>query len=524
MLRYFPARQGKSVLAKRWPATMTPSSHVAQPDVVLIGSGVMSAHVGVLLKRLDPALKIQLYEAAQDFAPESSHGWNNAGTGHAGLCELSYTPTRAADGTVNVSKAVEIFAQFEHSLQFWAHAVASGMIQSPREFINPVPHLSFVHGREQVDFLRARHAALTAHHFFQEMAFTTDRDKIAGWAPLLIEGRASAVPVAATKMAGGTDVNFGALSRKLHAWLGQQPGCGLASGHRVVGLTKAGDGWEIRALELATGAVRTSRAKFVFIGAGGGSLLLLQKAGLPEARGLGGFPIGGQWLVCADPAIVARHQAKVYGQALGTAPTMAVPHLDTRVLDGKQTLLFGPFAAWTTKFLHRHGSWTDLFRSVKPHNLATLLKIGWRNLDLIKYLVQQGTQSMAERLDALQGFYPTARAEDWKLVDAGIRVQAIKQTDGEAGIVHYGTEVLTSADRSLAALLGASPGASVCVDIATQVIRTCFPELLASYIGRARLEQMIPSLALDLRRPENAAEFFSMAKTARLNLGLVSET
>lgn len=496
------------------------NTHIDHPDVVLIGSGIMSANLGALLRRLDPALRIQVYEAADELAYESSNGWNNAGTGHAGICELSYTPSREADGTVKVQKVIDIFQEFEQSLQFWAHAVASGMIAHPKEFINPVPHISFVHGAEQVEFLRARHAGMSAHHFFAPMEFSTDRAKIGAWAPLLTEGRDPAVPIAATKMDGGTDVNFGVVSRKLLGWLASQAGCGVAAGHKVVGLSKAGAGWDVTARDRKTGAERTVSAKFVFVGAGGGSLPLLQMAGLPEAKGLGGFPIGGNWLVCDDPVIVAKHQAKVYGQALDAAPTMAVPHLDTRILDGKKTLLFGPFAAWTTRFLHRTGSWTDLPRSVKPHNLGTLLKIGTTNLPLVRYLVQQGTQSMADRMAVLHIFYPNAQAKDWKLVDGGIRVQAIKKTDGEAGIVHYGTEVLTSADRSMSALLGASPGASVCVNIVLEIIKTSFPHLFASEAAQARLKELIPTYGEDMRLPSNVARFGDLQKRARAALRL----
>jgi malate dehydrogenase (quinone) len=497
------------------------SAHIDNPDVVLIGSGVMSANLGALLKRLDPTLRIQVYEAADELAYESSNGWNNAGTGHAGICELSYTPKREADGTVKVQKVIDIFEQFEHSLQFWANAVSSGMIDAPKEFINPVQHISFVHGKDQVDFLRARYAGMSAHHFFASMQYSTDRAKIAQWAPLLTEGRDPAVPIAATKMDGGTDVNFGVVSRKLLAWLAQQEGCGVAAGNKVVGLKKAGTGWKVTAREIKTDKERTVNAKFVFVGAGGGSILLLQMAGLPEAKGLGGFPIGGNWLVCEDPAIVARHQAKVYGQALDAAPTMAVPHLDTRILDGKKTLLFGPFAAWTTRFLHRTGSWTDLLRSVKPHNLMTLLKIGATNIPLVRYLVQQGTQSMADRMEVLHIFYPNAQEKDWMLKDGGIRVQAIKKTDGEAGIVHYGTEVLTSADKSMSALLGASPGASVSVNIVMEVIKTSFPHLLEGEAGQKRIEAIIPTYGTDYRAPDKAARFAELQRVAQKALQLV---
>jgi len=489
------------------------ATHIADPDVILIGSGIMSANLAALLKRLEPKLTLQVYEVTEKLAQESSHGWNNAGTGHAGICELSYTPKREADGSVNVAKAIGIFEQFEQSKQFWSYAVASGMAENPQEFINPVAHLSFVHGPDQVDFLKARHAGMSAHHFFSEMVYSTDRATIASWAPLLTEGRGEG-PIAATKMASGTDVNFGVISRKLLHWLSQQKGCGIASSHRVIDLTKTATGWDVAIKDLATGAVRQNHAKFVFVGAGGGSLHLLQKSGIPEAKGLGGFPIGGQWLVCDNPDIVKKHQAKVYGQALDAAPTMAVPHLDTRILDGKKTLLFGPFAAWTTKFLHKKGSWTDLHGSIKPDNLLTLLKIGASNLPLVKYLVQQGTQSMAHRMDVLHIFYPAAQAKDWKLIDAGIRVQAIKKTDGEAGIVHYGTEVITNSERSISALLGASPGASVSVNIVLDVIKLCFPQLLATDAGKARMKEMIPTYDEDIKLPENAGYFRDVQQRA----------
>ncbi|HRI81502.1 MAG TPA: malate dehydrogenase (quinone) [Opitutaceae bacterium] len=489
------------------------ASQVENPDVILIGSGIMSANLGALLKRLEPALRIQVYEVTADLAQEASHGWNNAGTGHAGICELSYTPTQAADGTVDVSNAIKIFEQFERSRQFWAYAVAEGMVQKPNDFINPVQHLSFVHGAKWVDYLRARHAGMAAHHFFADMTFTTDRATIGGWAPLLTAGRAD-VPIAATKMDSGTDVNFGEIARKLLGWLGAQPGCGVASGHRVIDLAQTAGGWDVTVRDLANGAIRRNRAKFVFVGAGGGSLQLLQKSGIPESKGIGGFPIGGQWLVCDNPDIVAQHQAKVYGQPLDAAPTMAVPHLDTRILDGKKTLLFGPFAAWTTKFLHKKGSWWDLPGSVKPHNLATLLKIGATNIPLVRYLVQQGTQSMDDRMEVLHVFYPDAKKTDWKLIDAGIRVQAIKKTDGEAGIVHYGTEVITNADRTISALLGASPGASVSVHIVLEVIQKCFPHLLATPEGAARMKAMIPTYDVDIKKPENAAFYRTQAARA----------
>ncbi len=456
----------------------------------------MSANLGALLKCLDPNLKIELYEVTDELSQESSNGWNNAGTGHAGICELSYTPERGKDGKVKVGKAVEIFEQFEQTKQFWAYAVRSGMIDSPGDFINPVPHISFVYGQEQVDFLKSRFEGMVKHPFFSEMEYSEDSEKIRDWAPLLIDGRED-MPVAATRMVSGTDVNFGDLSRKLIHWLGEQEGCSYYLQNRVVDLNRAAKGWELSIKDVKNERIWKKNVKFVFIGAGGGSLPLLQKAGVPEIKGYGGFPIGGQWLICDDPKIVHQHEAKVYGLSPGAAPTMAVPHLDSRWLEGKKTLLFGPYAAWTTKFLHRGGSFFDLPRSIKIHNILTLIKVGFSNIPLVSYLIKQGLQSMNTRMKELRNFYPDAEDKDWKLIDAGIRVQAIKKEDGDAGIVHFGTEVVTTEDRSISSVLGASPGASVSVNIMLEVIRKCFPELCKIESSQKKLQEMIPTFELN---------------------------
>ncbi len=480
--------------------------HSDNADIILIGSGIMSANLGAMLKCLRPELKIQVYEASDELAQESSNAWNNAGTGHAGICELSYTPDRDKNGQVEVSNAIAIYDQFEKSRQFWAFAVSEGMIDSPRDFIHPVPHVSFVRGQSQVEFLRDRHAAMSAHHFFDSMQFSTDRAEVQNWAPLLINGRDDE-PIAATRMDDGTDVNFGALSRKLINWLAGQHDCAVATSHRVIGIQKHANGWTVRVKDLRRNEVRESSAAFVFIGAGGGSLPLLQKSGIPESKGFGGFPIGGQWLVCDNPKIVAQHQAKVYGQAQGEAPTMAVPHLDTRVIDGTKALLFGPFAAWTTRFLKETGGLTDLPLSVRPDNIASLLKVGAYNLPLVKYLIQQGLQSMESRMQLLRTFYPEADRKDWRLMDAGIRVQAIKRTDGEAGIVHYGTEIVTNKEKTIAALLGASPGASVSVALMLQVIQDCLPNVLEHPDSAKTLGSMFPTYKLDLLSPSSIQKF-----------------
>ncbi len=475
------------------------------PDVVLIGGGVMSAHLGAMLKRLDPRLAIEVYEAAPEFAQESSDGWNNAGTGHAGLCELNYTPPPLVAGApIDVTKAVEIFARFEQSRQFWSYAVAQGLAPRPAEFIRAVPHLSFVRGEAQIAFLRARRAALAGHPFFRAMEFTTERDVLRRWTPLLVDGRAPE-PIAATKMDAGTDVNFGELSRQLLAWLATQDDCRVLAGHRVTHLRRGAAGWDLTVRHTESGESKPVRARFVFIGAGGGTLPLLQATGLPVTQGLGAFPIAGQWLVCDNPAVVARHFAKVYGPPPRDSGALGGPHLDVRHLHGKRVLLFGPFATWTTKFLHRTGNVTDLPYSLRFDNIATLLRTGLHNPVLTRFLVQQAWQSRENRLRALRVFYPEARVDDWRLVDAGIRVQALKKAD--AGCLYFGTEVVTAPDGTLAALLGASPGASVAANIALQIIRTCFPDRLRNPEGHARMKAMLPTFDVDLSAPASAADY-----------------
>ncbi|MEM6884234.1 MAG: malate dehydrogenase (quinone) [Verrucomicrobiota bacterium] len=492
---------------------MKPPDHIENPDVILIGSGIMSATLGAMLKELKPELSIQLYEMTADLGQEASNGWHNAGTGHAGICELSYTPDYGEDGEVDVSKAFEIFNQFEHSKQFWGYAARTGMLQNTQDFVNPVPHLSFVYGQKQVDFLRSRFRKMQAHHFFEEMTFTEDREEIRELAPLLLEGR-NKTPIAVTCMKRGTDINYGALAAKLIYWLGKQKDCDYKCSHRITNITKAGDQWRLEIKDLKTNQTFTNTAKFVFIGAGGGSLPLLQKSGIKESKGFGGFPIGGQWLICDKPKVVEKHMAKVYGMSPGAAPTMAVPHLDTRIIDGKKAILFGPFASWTTKFLHLEGHLTDLPRSIKCDNIASLIRVGLHNIPLVRYLIQQGTQSMQKRMTELRNFYPAAKEEDWRLIDAGIRVQAIKKEHGDAGIVHFGTEVLTSEDKTISSLLGASPGASVSTNIILQIIKCCFSESLATQEGHQRMKAMIPSYNEDLRLPELATRQRELSEEA----------
>ncbi|WP_315372368.1 malate dehydrogenase (quinone), partial [Paenibacillus xylanexedens] len=444
-------------------------------DVILIGAGIMSATLGTLLKELAPDWNIKVFEKLATAGEESSNEWNNAGTGHAALCELNYTVERP-DGTVDISKAIKVNEQFQISKQFWSYLVNSRLIRNPRDFIMPIPHLSYVHGESNVQFLKRRYDSLSNHPLFAGMEFSDDKKELAKWMPLMMKDRTSNEPVAATKIDSGTDVNFGALTRMLIKHLKEQQ-VGVHYQHSVKNMKRTSDGqWELSVKNLKSGAVERHKAKFVFIGAGGGSLHLLQKTGIPEGKHIGGFPVSGIFMVCKNQKVVEQHHAKVYGKASVGAPPMSVPHLDTRFIDNKKSLLFGPFAGFSPKFL-KTGSNADLITSVKMHNLLTMLAAGVKEISLTKYLIQQLMLSKEQRMAELRDFVPGAKSEDWDMVLAGQRVQVIKDTvQGGKGTLQFGTEVVTSADGTIAALLGASPGASTAVQVMLEILQRCFPQ------------------------------------------------
>ena len=452
-------------------------------DALLVGAGIMGATLSALLRELDPGLKVVVLERLPQLACESSGPMNNAGTGHAANCELNYTP-EAADGSIPIAKALSINASFERSLQFWSSLVERQVLGDPGAFIRRVPHLSFVWGEAHVAFLRRRFEAMQASPQFSDMAWSTDPEQLREWIPLVMAGRRLDQPLAATRVERGTDVNFGALTRQL------LQGADLRLGQQVLDLQRTSSGWRV---QTSSGSLE---APFVFLGAGGGSLPLLQRSGIPEARAYGAFPVSGQWLVCRNPAVIEAHEAKVYGKAAVGAPPMSVPHLDTRWIDGKRALLFGPYAGFSTRFL-KQGSLWDLGRSVKPYNLLPTLEVGAKNFDLVRYLVGQVVQRPKQRIDSLRDFLPEVRANDWELAVAGQRVQIIKQVNGR-GSLQMGTEVVSSADGSLAALLGASPGASTAVDTMVEVLQRCMGERCASQAWQQRLKALIPSWGEDL--------------------------
>lgn len=483
-------------------------------DVILIGAGIMSATLGTLLKELVPDWNITVFEKLDKPGEESSNEWNNAGTGHSALCELNYTVEKP-DGSMDITKAIKINEQFQISRQFWSYLVNSNRIRHPQDFIRPLPHMSLVQGEENVAFLKKRFEALSNNPLFEGMEFSDDPKKLRQWIPLIMEGRTSKEPVAATKIDSGTDVNFGALTRILFENLKSQ-NVDIRYKHEVKDIKRTDDGsWELK-VRNASGEVERHTANFVFIGAGGGSLPLLQKTGIPESKHIGGFPVSGLFLVCNNPEVVRQHHAKVYGKAAVGAPPMSVPHLDTRYIDNKKSLLFGPFAGFSPKFL-KTGSNMDLLGSVKPNNVFTMLAAGVKNIPLTKYLVQQLMLSKEQRIEELRQFVPNARGEDWDTVVAGQRVQVIKDTTaGGKGTLQFGTEVVSAADGSVAALLGASPGASTAVHVMLDVIKRCFPEHLQEW--GPRIKEMIPSYGLSLS--ENPGLLHEIHTSTALALGL----
>jgi malate dehydrogenase (quinone) len=468
-------------------------SEVAKTDVALVGAGIMSATLATLLKLMEPDWSITVIERLDGAAAESSDPWNNAGTGHSALCELNYTPQRP-DGTIEISKAVNVNEQFQVSRQFWAHAVENGVLPDVRSFLNPIPHVSFVHGAGNLDYLKRRRETLVQNPLFASMEYIDDDAEFARRLPLMAAKRNFAEPVALNWTQDGTDVDFGSLTRQLLGFVAQR-GANTLFGHEVRNLAKESDGtWTLKVANRRTGQERKLNAKFVFVGAGGGALPLLQKSGIKEAKGFGGFPVGGQWLRTGNPELAAAHQAKVYGAPPLGAPPMSVPHLDTRVINGRSYLLFGPFAGWSPKFL-KQGKVTDLPFSVKPNNLGSMLGVGLTEMSLVKYLVGQLLLTEADRVDALREFAPSAVDSDWELDIAGQRVQVIRKK-GAGGVLEFGTTVLSAADGSIAGLLGASPGASTAVPAMLDVMKRCFSDRFPSW--EPKLKEMVPSFGIEL--------------------------
>ncbi len=495
-------------------------------DVLLIGGGIMSASLGTWLQELQPGWKQLMVERLDGVALESSNGWNNAGTGHSANMELNYTPERA-DGSIDVSKALEINESFMISRQFWTAQVQRGVLHDPRSFINSTPHMSFVWGDKNVEYLTKRFDALQKTTLFQGMKFSTDHQQIQQWAPLVMEGRDPKQKVAATWTPVGTDVNYGEITRQLVGSLKKDQNFKLETSSEVTDFKRNGDNsWHVTIKDVKSGEKRAVDAKFVFIGAGGGAIKLLQKTGIPEADNYGGFPVGGSFLMTENPEIANRHLEKVYGQASVGAPPMSVPHIDSRTLDGKKVVLFGPFATFSTKYL-KNGSLFDLLSATTTSNIMPMTHVGIDNFDLVKYLIGQVMLSDDDRFEALKEYYPNARKEDWKLIQAGQRVQIIKKDAEKGGLLKLGTEIVTDQQKTLAALLGASPGASTAAPITLDVMKKLFPEQFASPEWQQKIRAIVPSFgqklngntALTQQVWDNTAATLQLTKPPVINMG-----
>lgn len=492
------------------PHTLISVTPKPKYDVVMIGGGIMSATLATLLHELDPQLNIAIFERLGRFAKESTAAWNNAGTGHSAFCELNYTPQKA-DGSVEISKAENIAEQFEVSKQFWSYLINKNYINRPQDFVNSCPHLSLVFGENDAEFLKKRFDNMSKSVLFEGMEFTTDHDKLREWIPLVMSKRNQSEVLAATKMDAGTDVNFGTLTRKMGRHLMANTNVEIFVYTEVKDIDPIKNGWKMKVKDRTHNIKHDVTADFVFIGAGGYALPLLDSSDIEESAGYGGFPVSGQWLVTHNPELVAQHEAKVYTQAPVGAPPMSVPHLDLRIIDGKKALLFGPFAGFSTKFL-KEGSYLDLPESVNTKNIRSLFGAWWHNLPLTKYLIQQVAMNKAQRIQHLREFVKDAKEEDWELKVAGQRVQIIKKDDKAGGKLEFGTEVVTNNSGTIASLLGASPGASTAVSAMINVLEKCFPEKMESE-WKDKLKEMIPSYGTKLsENPEMTAMLRAYSK------------
>lgn len=461
-------------------------------DLICVGGGIMSATLALMAKIIAPELKIRIYERLDKVAEESSAAWNNAGTGHSALCELNYTPPNE-DGSVSINKAIEICTQFEISKQFWSFLVAKDFIESPRDFIHPVPHHSWVRGSKNADYLEKRFEAMRQHYMIDSIEFTRSIEKMKEWFPLIAKGRDEDEVMAASRIGRGTELNFAVLTRELFKILEEEYDTPVYCSHEVRDIDPdEGVEWTVEVKNMETKEVEKLDAQHVFIGAGGGSLLLLEKVEIEAKDGYGGFPVSGEWLVCKNRDVIEQHHAKVYSKAGIGDPPMSVPHLDTRYINGKRELLFGPFAGFSPKFL-KEGSNLDLFKSIKFKNMRSMLGAFWHNLPLSKYLIKQLVMSFDDRMDDLRQFVKDAKNEDWEIRVAGQRVQIIKKDEYQGGKLEFGTEVVSNPNGRISCLLGASPGASTSVKIMLDVLQQAFPEKLDTGHGREILDEMVPA-------------------------------
>lgn len=490
---------------------------IPKTDVVLMGAGIMSATLGTILKELNPTIEIHIFERMDRAGLESSDAWHNAGTGHAAFCELNYTPQKQ-DGSIDISKAVKISEAFEISREFWSYLVEKNYITNPADFITRVPHISLVWGQDNVDFLRKRYGLMNSSPLFTNMTYSENHDEISEWAPIVMRGRTKKQPVTATRMQIGTDVNFGTLTRSMIDHLGKKQGVTIHYGSECLDLDPDGKGgWDVFVKDITTGEKKKVNTRFAFIGAGGATLHLLKRAEIKERNGYGGFPVSGLWLKCLNEELINKHYAKVYGKASVGSPPMSVPHVDTRFIDGKRQLLFGPFAGFSTKFL-KNGSLMDLPNSIKLDNLMPMIFAGIKNVPLTRYLIEQLRLTPEDRHAALREYVPFTKQVDWELMEAGQRVQVIKKDKKQGGVLEFGTELVVSEDGTVAALLGASPGASTAVAMMLDLIQKCFHKEIKSEAWQAKLKELAPSYNQSISKDATLVEATRQRTGARLGL------
>lgn len=469
-------------------------------NVIIIGAGIMGTTLATLAKELAPELDVTILERLDHAGAGNSWVFNNAGTGHEANCELNYTPVD--EEVISVEKALKIHAQFNIAKQFWAHLIEKGAIKDPKSFINRTKHCTIV-SEASIEELRLRFKEMSAHHFFENMQFSEDFDEIKSWIPYLMEERPRDQKMAATVIETGTDVNFGALTEQMAAHAVQELGVKIEYGTHVKRVHRSPTGrWLIEAEQ--NGSPIQHRADVLFVGAGGGAFPLLKKSHLPFRSRFSGFPVGGRFLQAPISEEQAeQYRAKTYGKAAVGAPPMSVPHLDLRVAEGQHYLLFGPFASFKP-VLEKGRGFFDYLSSMRLHDIPGLLNVALEHFPLVKYLVSETFKGEKSMFEELESFAPgMSRKFNWKAIEAGQRVQIIKDGD-----LQMGTEILVSSDKTYGTLLGASPGASVSPEVMLRCLEQLLPSIFTKDEAQKKKKEIFPEDDLDtlINNPERYRE------------------
>ncbi|KZX75231.1 malate:quinone oxidoreductase [Oleiphilus sp. HI0009] len=480
-------------------------------DVVIIGAGIMGVTFAHIAKTVDPKLNITILERLDQAAGSNSSVFNNAGTGHEANCELNYTPVD--EEVISVEKALDIHAQFNVAKQYWANLVKNGIIKDPESFIHPTKHCTLVN-EDSINLLHMRYKEMASHHFFDEMKLSEDFDEIQSWIPLTMEGRSRHQKMAATRVDHGTDVNFESITKQLAQHMENEQSADIQYNTHVKRVHKSPSGsWLIECEQ--NGVAKQVRADKLFVGAGGGAFPILKASHLPAGRRFSGFPVGGRFLAAEiDKEVAQSYGAKTYGKAAVGAPPMSVPHLDLRVADGKYYLLFGPFATFSP-ILEKGRGIVEFIRMVHLHDIPNLLNVAREHFPLVTYLFKETFKGESAMLKTLDEFAPgLSNKFNWKVVQAGQRVQIIKDGD-----LQMGTEIVTSEDLSYGTLLGASPGASVSPEVMLRCVKTLFPKIVKKEAAQERLKTLFDETDVDVLI-EDADKYREIRNSADKILGI----